>query len=34
MVRLQPDLLIKVDDVANADKVTRPEAIRRIIAKA
>lgn len=33
MVRLQPDLLAKVDDAAKKDGVSRPEAVRRIIAK-
>lgn len=34
LLRLQPDLLSKVDKAAAKDGVSRPEAVRRIIAKA
>lgn len=33
LVRLQADLLSKVDKAARSDGVTRPEAIRRMIKK-
>lgn len=34
MLRLQPDLLAKVDNAATKEGVSRPEAIRRLLAKA
>lgn len=34
VVRLQPDLLAKVDKAAKSEGVSRPEAIRRLIQRA